>query len=106
VRAAPSPAPAPIKGSARTEQRNEPAAPVAKQKKLSYKEQRELEELPAMIAKLEAEQKSISERLAEPDLYSKHADQVPELNRRFAEIDAQLLQCLEKWEVIEARNKA
>ncbi len=103
VRATPAPAPAPVKSNAKGNEQKE-AAP-GKQKKLSYKEQRELEELPALIAKLEAEQKAISERLADPGIYSKKADQVPELNRRFAEIDAQLLKCLEQWEVIEARTK-
>jgi ABC transport system ATP-binding/permease protein len=81
------------------------AAPAAKQKKLSYKEQRELEELPKLIAQLESEQKSISEQLADPDLYKQPPEQMKKLNERFAEIDEQLLESLEKWEVIEARSK-
>ncbi|MFC5475058.1 ATP-binding cassette domain-containing protein [Paraherbaspirillum soli] len=80
-----------------------PAAP--KQKKLSYKEQRELEELPLLIAKLEAEQKTISGQLADPDLYKQKPEEVKRLNDRFAEIDGLLLESLEKWEVIEARSK-
>ncbi|AMP13468.1 ATP-binding cassette domain-containing protein [Collimonas pratensis] len=83
----------------------EPAAPVAKQKKLSYKEQRELEELPLLIAKLEAEQKSITSQLEDPDLYKQKPEEVKRLNERFAEIDGLLLESLEKWEVIEARSK-
>ncbi|MGB7196388.1 MAG: ATP-binding cassette domain-containing protein [Collimonas pratensis] len=83
----------------------EPAAPVVKQKKLSYKEQRELEELPLLIAKLEAEQKSITSQLEDPDLYKQKPEEVKRLNERFAEIDGLLLESLEKWEVIEARSK-
>ncbi|PFH11025.1 ATP-binding cassette subfamily F protein uup [Collimonas sp. PA-H2] len=83
----------------------EPAAPVAKQKKLSYKEQRELEELPVLIAKLEAEQKTITAQLEDPDLYKQKPEEVKRLNERFAEIDGLLLENLEKWEVIEARSK-
>ncbi|AIY40378.1 ATPase components of ABC transporters with duplicated ATPase domains [Collimonas arenae] len=83
----------------------EPALVVAKQKKLSYKEQRELEELPALIAKLEAEQKTITSQLEDPDLYKQKPDEVKRLNERFAEIDGLLLESLEKWEVIEARSK-
>ncbi|WP_211444085.1 ATP-binding cassette domain-containing protein [Collimonas humicola] len=83
----------------------EPAAPVAKQKKLSYKEQRELEELPVLIAKLEAEQKTITGQLEDPDLYKQKPEEVKRLNERFAEIDGLLLESLEKWEVIEARSK-
>lgn len=80
-------------------------APAAKQKKLSYKEQRELDELPVLIAKLEAEQKAITAQLADPELYVKKPDEVKRLNLRFTELDSLLLEALEKWEVIEARNK-
>ncbi|AMO96669.1 heme ABC exporter, ATP-binding protein CcmA [Collimonas fungivorans] len=81
------------------------AEPAPKQKKLSYKEQQELKELPLLIAKLEAEQKAISSQLADPDLYKQKPDEVKRLNDRFAEIDGLLLESLEKWEVIEARSK-
>ncbi|MEO6919929.1 MAG: ATP-binding cassette domain-containing protein [Collimonas sp.] len=83
----------------------EPVQPAVKQKKLSYKEQRELEELPVLIAKLEAEQKAITGQLEDPDLYKQKPDEVKRLNERFAEIDGLLLESLEKWEVIEARSK-
>ena len=83
-----------------------PAAAPAKAKKLSYKEQRELDELPKMIAQLESEQKQISEQLADPDLYKKGPDEAVRLNARFAVIDGLLLENLERWEIIEARSKA
>ncbi|MDY7579576.1 ATP-binding cassette domain-containing protein [Herbaspirillum sp. RTI4] len=79
-------------------------APAAKQKKLSYKEQRELDELPVLIAQLEAEQKAITEKLADGSVYQRQPDEAVRLNARFAEIDAQLLISLEKWEQIEARG--
>ena len=75
-------------------------------KKLSYKEQRELEMLPQLISDLEAEQKAISERLADADLYRQRPDEVQQLNNRYAEIDMLLLESLEKWEAIEAKAKA
>ena len=80
-----------------------PAA--AKQKKLSYKEQRELDALPILIAELEAEQTAISAQLASPDMYKQKPDELQRLHQRFAAIDVQLLDALEKWEVIEARSK-
>jgi ATP-binding cassette subfamily F protein uup len=95
----------PAKTDARSDAKAAPVAAAAKQKKLSYKEQRELESLPALIAQLETEQKSISEKLADPDLYKKSADEALRLNQRFAEIDGLLLANLEKWEAIEARSK-
>jgi ATP-binding cassette subfamily F protein uup len=83
------------------------AQPVSppKQKKLSYKEQRELEMLPALIAGLENEQKSISERLADPDLYRQQPEEAQRLTKRFAEIDTLLMENLERWEAIENRTK-
>jgi ATP-binding cassette subfamily F protein uup len=80
-------------------------AATAKPKKLSYKEQRELETLPVLIAKLENEQKAISERLADPNLYKQQPEEVQRLNQRFAEIDMLLMDSLEKWEAIEAKAK-
>jgi ATP-binding cassette subfamily F protein uup len=72
---------------------------AGKQKKLSYKEQKELDELPTLIAQLEAEQKGISERLADGDLYKKSKpEEIKNLNDRFAQIDELLLTALEKWE--------
>ncbi|MQR01757.1 ATP-binding cassette domain-containing protein [Glaciimonas soli] len=80
------------------------ATPAVKPKKLSYKEQRELDELPLLIAKLEAEQKTVADQLADPELYKK-ADEAKRLNARAAELDDLLLEALEKWEEIEARTK-
>ena len=81
----------------------ETSAVAAKPRKLSYKEQRDLEALPVLIAELEAEQKTISERLADPELYRQQPDEVQRLNQRFADIDVLLLESLEKWEAIEAK---
>ncbi|MDP9108942.1 MAG: ABC transporter ATP-binding protein, partial [Pseudomonadota bacterium] len=77
-----------------------------RQKKLSYKEQRELDALPALIAQLEAEQQAISAKLADPDSYKQSADELARLHKRFAALDAELMEALEKWEQIEARGKA
>jgi ATP-binding cassette subfamily F protein uup len=80
-----------------------PVAPAGKSKKLSYKEQRELETLPGLIADLEKEQRDISEKLADPELYRQQPGEVKRLNERFAEIDVLLMDSLEKWEAIEAK---
>ena len=62
-----------------------------------------VEYLRQRVAELEAEQKTISERLADPELYKQQPDEVQRLNQRFAEIDTLLLESLEKWEAIEAK---
>ncbi len=78
-------------------------APAAKPKKLSYKEQRELEELPLLISKMEEEQAAIAAQLLDGDLYKRKPAEVKALNDRHAELDDLLLAAMEKWEAIEAR---
>ncbi len=81
-----------------------PAAPAAgKPRKLSYKEQRELDELPSRIESLEAEQKNLAAFLAEPDSYTKEPQRVAAAQKRHAEIDDQLLKALERWEALGTR---
>jgi ABC transport system ATP-binding/permease protein len=89
--AAPSPA-APSRAS--------PAA--SKPRKLSYKDQRELDELPKRIDALEAEQKQLGEVLANPDAYASNPDGVMKAQQRYAQIDDELLAAMERWEVLSA----
>jgi ATP-binding cassette subfamily F protein uup len=79
--------------------------PSGKKVKLSYKEQRELEELPLLIASLEDEQSAITAQLNSPDFYKTNPADARRINARFAEIEGLLLDALEKWEQIEARSK-
>jgi ATP-binding cassette subfamily F protein uup len=79
------------------------AAPSPAARKLSYKEQRELDELPARIEALEAEQKAIGERLASTELYTAEPQRVPELQARYAQIEDALMAALERWEALSAR---
>lgn len=79
------------------------ATPTIKPKKLSFKEQRELEQLPQLIEQLENEQSAITARLADPSLYRQAPSEAQQLNQRYAEIDTLLLQALERWEAIASR---
>lgn len=90
--AAEKPAPAPVA-----------AAPAAKPRKLSYKEQRELDELPARIEALEAEQKSLNELLADPQSYVKDPQRTTAAHKRVGEIDDELMAALERWEELGSR---
>jgi ATP-binding cassette subfamily F protein uup len=83
-----------------------PAAMKEKPKKLSFKEQRELEQLPELIAALETEQAEISAKLADAELYRNQPDQAQKLNQRYAEIDELLMSSLERWEAMEVRAKS
>jgi ABC transport system ATP-binding/permease protein len=82
-----------------------PAAPAttpapASKKKLSYKEQRELESLPAMIEVLEQEQRAIHDELADGSLYGTDPARAAELAQRSARIDDELVAALERWEML------
>jgi ATP-binding cassette subfamily F protein uup len=90
-----SPAPAAAPVAAPT-----PAAAPAKKAKLSYKEQRELDELPARLAALEAEQKTLEAALASTELYTQGKDRIAEAQARFAQIEEDLMAMLERWEVL------
>ncbi len=90
----PAPARAPAAASA--------AAP-AKPRKRSYKEQREWDELPARIEALEAEQKDLAALMASADFYAGDPVRVEAAQMRYAQIDDELLQALERWEVLATR---
>jgi ABC transport system ATP-binding/permease protein len=79
-------------------------APVAAPKrKLSYKEHRELEGLPAQIESLEREQREINERLADGAIYRDDPQRAAELAARSAALEEQLLDTLERWEALSAK---
>ena len=80
-----------------------PAPVVATKRKLSYKEQRELDELPAKVAALEAEQVQINALLNGVELYNQGAARIAEVTARAGEIDEELLALMERWEVLEAK---
>ncbi|ART53748.1 ABC transporter ATP-binding protein [Acidovorax carolinensis] len=71
-------------------------------KKLSYKEQRELDQLPQQISDLEAEQKSLQNALADGTLYSQDAARAAALHARESEIEEQLMAALERWSALSA----
>ena len=79
------------------------AVPTPPSKKLGFKQQRELQELPARIEALEAEQAAITARLASTALYTEEPQRVAELQARYAQIDSELTQALERWEALESR---
>ena len=77
----------------------------ARRKKLSYKDQRELDELPSKIAALENEQAQISTRLNDPELYKGDPAEGIRLNRRFAEIEEELMNCITRWDELESKTQ-
>ncbi len=101
--APPAPVVAPAKTAAAAEARRTDPAPA--KAKLSYKEQRELEALPAQIEALEKEQGEIAARLAEPATYQGDPAEVRTLTERTAQIEQALLAAMERWDVLETRQR-
>jgi ATP-binding cassette subfamily F protein uup len=76
-------------------------APAAvKRRKLSYKEQRELDALPALIDTLEAEQRELADRLAGSEIYQGDPTLLTQAQDRCAQIDVELTAALERWEAL------
>ncbi|MBP7660693.1 MAG: ATP-binding cassette domain-containing protein [Burkholderiaceae bacterium] len=76
-----------------------PAAP--KPRKLSYKEQRELDELPGRIEALESEQVKLATLLADAEAYTRDPKGVAAAQARVAKIDDELLSAMERWELLQ-----
>ncbi|WP_294636725.1 ATP-binding cassette domain-containing protein [uncultured Aquabacterium sp.] len=95
----------PVAVAADTAPASTPAAPVVAQpkRKLSYKEQRELDELPGRIEALETEQAELNKQLADPDIYRKEGANVAAMHARVEEIDELLMTLLERWETLGQR---
>ena len=81
------------------------AEPAPKKVKLSYKDQRALEQLPAEMEALEKEQADINAQLADGSLFVSDADKAMQLSNRLTEIDELLLEKLERWEELENLTK-
>jgi len=78
------------------------AAPALPKRKLSFKEQRELDSLPGEIEKLEAEQQALTLRICEPDYHRVGADQMRRDRERASELVSLIAQRMERWETLEA----
>lgn len=81
-------------------QRNIEKREQLSKKKLTYKEQRELDSLPGVIAALEAEQHRISQTLADGTLFVSDPHRAASLSQRHTDIDDELLAAMERQELL------
>ncbi len=97
---APSPAPAlPTKASAA----KAPTAPLAvPPRKRSYKEQREIDEIPARIEVLETERTALQAACADPHFYEQGEAKIASLFERLAIIEQELSERYARWEALES----
>lgn len=95
--ATPAPVQAPAQGQAAVAA---PAAATGLKKKLSYKEQRELDALPERISALEAEQAEVERQLDGGALYASDPSLAAQLGARHAEIEQEWLEAMERLEAL------
>src|SRR5476651_1373579 len=77
---------------------------VARLKKLSFKEQRELNELPAAIDALESEQRALAQRVASPEFYKESADAIKQALARVDDLPRELTAVYARWAELDARK--
>jgi ATP-binding cassette subfamily F protein uup len=70
-------------------------------RKLTFREERELESLPERIATLEKEQETLHGTLADPEFYRTAGAEVAQLNDRLEELDRELVEAYGRWEELE-----
>ncbi|MFL6570978.1 MAG: ATP-binding cassette domain-containing protein [Burkholderiales bacterium] len=83
----------------------EPKRAGSRRMKLSYKETRELEALPREIEALEAEQQALAAKMSAPDYFKQSPEALRADRSRSAEIEALLMEKLERWHALEERNR-
>jgi len=71
-------------------------------RKLSFKEERELEAMPDRIAALEGEQENLHTKLADPTFYKNAGSEIVTINSRLESIEQELLDVYNRWEELEA----
>ena len=99
--AAPLPPPSP---TPRT-QAVAPAGPVppAASRKPSYREQRDLEELPARITAMEREQEQLNAAAAAPDFYKETAEVIHQTLARLGALEQEILDAYARWDELDSR---
>ncbi|WP_341327494.1 ATP-binding cassette domain-containing protein [Methylotuvimicrobium sp. KM2] len=73
-----------------------------KKKKLSYKEQKELDDLPDLIDRLESEQMVINDKINAPDFYKNDPSLIAETLERLKTIDKEMEHAFQRWHDLEA----
>jgi ATP-binding cassette subfamily F protein uup len=80
-----------------------PAA-VAPKKKLSFKEKREMEDLPKGIERMEAELEALHSRIASPEFYKEPPDAIASALARIDELKGSLHDAYARWDELDARS--
>jgi len=77
-------------------------SPVKKTKKLSYKLQRELEELPGQLEQLEIDIEKLQQQVSDPDFFAKGVEVTKPVLDKLTQLEATLETTFARWEELEA----
>ena len=80
------------------------AGKAALKKKLSFKEKREMEDLPGRIERMEAEQEELHARIASPEFYKEPPDAIARALARIDELKGSLHDAYARWDELDARS--
>jgi ATP-binding cassette subfamily F protein uup len=100
------PAPAAPQTPAPAARVTKPPSREAQKVKLSFKEQRDLESLPAEIEALEREQHELTARMAGADYHKHGPERIKADRQRATEIERLLESKFERWSALEEKAKA
>ncbi|MEJ1404501.1 MAG: ATP-binding cassette domain-containing protein [Candidatus Sedimenticola sp. (ex Thyasira tokunagai)] len=82
---------------------NKPVGEAAvKAKKLSYKDQRELDALPKRLEELEANIDQLQAAMSDPTFYQQSAEEMAKANEQLQSLEMELAGAYERWEALEA----
>ncbi|MHC9509696.1 ATP-binding cassette ATPase Uup [Kangiella sp. M94] len=77
-----------------------------KLKKLSYKDQLELDKLPELLAELENKIDALHKQMSDPDFYQQDGDKIADTKQALEQLEAELEQKFERWEALEAMRNS
>jgi len=77
---------------------------TAKPRKLSFKEQRELETLPRRIEEIENRQQKLHALMADPSFYQKPREDIAAATEELEQLEEELMEKFDRWESLESQT--
>jgi ATP-binding cassette subfamily F protein uup len=94
-----------VQNNVKPEKQNAPVSSASSAKKLSYKEKRELEQLPALIESLDAEIGTLQAQVNSPEFFRQTSDVTSAILNQLHDAESKLAHAYERWELLEALNQ-
>lgn len=86
---------------AKKQQKGKSNASVKQSKKLSYMQQRELDELPALLERLEMEVDELQSQVNDPDFFKQDSTETQKILNQLSETESKLEAAYSRWEELE-----